>query len=203
MKRVVLVALVLMLCVGALADSGIDWTQYPDDELQSTIDDLTEMINEARAELDSRKVQTVVGIGISTQKLLDDFQAYRKTANLQQYSTFLLPSEKDASSVIVQISDYCWINIRQDNGQVVSFNAIARSEDTSQQAEAEKMADALISFCGLLAVSNPEIEISDAIDVFNGLVQSLEETTIGNVTYRFITASTVTTNYMFEAKPAN
>ena len=118
MKRVVLVALVLMLCVGALADSGIDWTQYPDDELQSTIDDLTEMINEARAELDSRKVQTVVGIGISTQKLLDDFQAYRKTANLQQYSTFLLPSEKDASSVIVQISDYCWINIRQDNGQV-------------------------------------------------------------------------------------
>jgi len=73
------------------------------------------MINEARAELDSRKVQTVVGIGISTQKLLDDFQAYRKTANLQQYSTFLLPSEKDAIAIFKNLTNTSKSETNADN----------------------------------------------------------------------------------------
>lgn len=54
MKRVLVLALALILCSGALADTGIDWSQYPDDELQSTIDDLTEMLNEAQAEAERR-----------------------------------------------------------------------------------------------------------------------------------------------------
>ena len=54
MKRVILFALVLMLCAGALADTGIDWTQYPDDELQSTYDDLKEMLREVENEISSR-----------------------------------------------------------------------------------------------------------------------------------------------------
>lgn len=54
MKRIFIFVLALTLCAGALADTGIDWTLYPDDELQSTIDDLTEMLNEAQAEVDRR-----------------------------------------------------------------------------------------------------------------------------------------------------
>lgn len=54
MKRILVFVLALMLCSGALADTGIDWTQYPDDELQSMIDDLTEMLNEAQAEIERR-----------------------------------------------------------------------------------------------------------------------------------------------------
>jgi len=45
----------LMLCAGALADTGIDWSQTPDEELQNTIDELTEMLEDAKAEMEKRK----------------------------------------------------------------------------------------------------------------------------------------------------
>ena len=89
MKRILVFVLVLMLCVGALADTGIDWTQYPDDELQSTIDDLTEMLNEAQAEVE-RRTETkedndVAGLLADMQqtetvkgKIIEAFEYYRK-----------------------------------------------------------------------------------------------------------------------------
>lgn len=89
MKRVIMLVLVMMLCAGAMADTGIDWTQYPDDELQSTIDDLSEMINEAQAEVD-RRTETkedndVVGLLADMQqtetvkgKIIEAFEYYQK-----------------------------------------------------------------------------------------------------------------------------
>ena len=55
MKKLLSFIVIMMLCVGALADSGIDWSQYPDGVLENTINELTEMLNEANKEMESRK----------------------------------------------------------------------------------------------------------------------------------------------------
>ena len=54
MKKIILFALMLMLCTYALADTGIDWTQYSDDVLQNTYNELKEMLNEVEAEINGR-----------------------------------------------------------------------------------------------------------------------------------------------------
>ena len=53
MKRLIALIIVLMLCSIAIAED-IDWSRYPDDELQATIDELTDMLNGAKAEMESR-----------------------------------------------------------------------------------------------------------------------------------------------------
>ena len=54
MKRMFALMVVLMLLGGAMADTGIDWSDYPDESLKSTIEELQEMLNEANAELSRR-----------------------------------------------------------------------------------------------------------------------------------------------------
>ena len=59
MKRVVVLVLAVMLSLYAVADSGIRWADMSDEDINSMIAEFTEIINEAQAELDSRKgVQT-------------------------------------------------------------------------------------------------------------------------------------------------
>lgn len=73
MKRVILFALVLILCAGALADTGIDWSYYTNDELRIRIDELNEMLKEAQAELDSRDTSKE-----PTQEAIKEFMDARK-----------------------------------------------------------------------------------------------------------------------------
>lgn len=89
MRRVFVFVLALMLCAGALADTGIDWSQYPDDELQSTIDDLTEMLDEAQAELDSRTNDADIGGMLSDYNQTDAIKE-RINETLQQYWKMVL-----------------------------------------------------------------------------------------------------------------
>lgn len=54
MKRLMAMVLVLMLCAGAMAESGIDWSQYSDESLKAIIDEMADTLIEAREEQDRR-----------------------------------------------------------------------------------------------------------------------------------------------------
>lgn len=199
MKRVVVLVIVLLLCATGFADTDIDWTQYSDEDIESVIADITEMLNEARSELNKRNPSTAEGIGITTQKLLDDFASYREKIGLNGYSTYLLSTEKASDSILVQISDYCWIDIIQENGNVQKFDMYTYAEYNTEQVKAEIIADVLMSCTGLLALTNPLIEYNGALDVFNEIVQSGYKT-VGDITYNFFKYDQ--TLYIFSAMPA-
>lgn len=63
MKQVFALMVVLMLLGSAMADTGIDWSEYPDDSLRSTIEELQEMLNEANVELSKREAGQSYSIG--------------------------------------------------------------------------------------------------------------------------------------------
>ena len=89
MKKLFAFVMVLMLCGTAFADTGIDWSQYPDDELLSTIDDLVEMLDEAQAELDSRGNDADIG-GIMADYNQTEAIKSRINETLQQYWRMVL-----------------------------------------------------------------------------------------------------------------
>ena len=78
MKRIVAFILILTLWGFALADTGIDWTEYPDDELQKTADEMTEMLNEIQNEIErrNREKSEEKTLGIETDVLLASFDGY-------------------------------------------------------------------------------------------------------------------------------
>lgn len=125
-------------------------------------------------------------MGISTQNLLDSFAEYRQSLGLKPYPTNLFEREINADSVNLQISDYCRIDIKQSEGMVVGFTVI--TNDDVDQSEACS-SDIIMTFTGVMMVSNSSIDNTNVIDLFQTLVLNREDVTIGGVTYHYASSS--------------
>lgn len=139
-----------------------------------------------------------VNMGIATQALLDDFASYRESIGLKGYPTNLFERELNAKHVNLQISDYCRIDIHQQDGYVVDFTVLT---DDVAQTDAS-VQDIIITFTGIMLVSNPEIDTSNALDLFSGMVENSEDVTIGGITYHYSTSQPFTNIIALQANLA-
>ena len=195
----------LILCSSAIADTGIDWTQYPDDNLQSTIDDLTEMLDEAKAEKDRRTREAIASstLGIETSVLLAGFDGYLDNfatmSGMQHYALELSEKDRDKSLIVYPMTSHCSLSIKQEAGLVKSFQVVSDNDDGSE----DRATDIIICFMGALLLTNSYFEEGNTMDELSKIMSDNLEHTYGDVTYRYITGRPFISNVSLEVTPVH
>ena len=115
MKKTIAIILLFILCFGAYADS--EWSQYSDDELIAMIDDMSERLKDAKAELESRKTDND-----------DSITAYDKDGH-----KYMLSNMREGESFLYERSidfDYVYENNSDGRYTLVITNCFVNGWET-------------------------------------------------------------------------
>ena len=203
MKRIVAFILILTLWGFALADTGIDWTEYPDDELQKTADEMTEMLNEIQNEIErrNREKSEEKTLGIETDVLLASFDGYLDTftalSGLQHYTLSTMDVDKSNPSLVLPMTKHCSLDIDQVNGLVKHFRVVSDKDDGSSGRTEE----IIVCFMAALMLTNSYFTEENTVSELNKIMSDREEHVYGDVTYRFVSTAPITTIIGLEVTP--
>lgn len=204
MKRVLVLVLVMMLCFGALADTGIDWTQYSEEEINKTIDEMSEMVDEAKAELENRKQKesSKKTFSTSTEDMIQIFDSYMysfyRLSNIQSYAISYEDKDREEKHLIKLVNGYCSLQFTQEDGKATKVEVI--SHDIKSD---DDMPQVIAGFLSLMAATNYDYFTSHSFDdTLNEIMSDHEPHVCGDVVYRYTDTRPIFKVISLSAEPA-